>query len=178
MSLRSLDLGDAGVMGEHVPHLQRLRGLEVLRLGGGLGMGEVENLVLGDGVRYAPLTETVTGEEGGEGVKEHNTPLALAVLRCKLRRRINSITPVNPPSTTTNNGLPNLAHLSLVSLSLTSQTKIIESILLSSEHVPKLKVIELSEQAMSWNDGSIAEVVGCVGWQARRDGKRVWIARV
>lgn len=147
-------------------------------------MSDIERLVLGGGLRYLPLTarsvvSTTEPRQAGGIAKEGVETLSLAVSRCKLRRRLNSISPVTstrPTTTSTTAGLSNLKHLNIKSLDLNEQIRIVESVLLSEE--AGLEVVELSEEAMSWCDGRVGEVVGCVGWQARRDGRRVWVARV
>lgn len=160
-------------------------------MGSVVKVGDLEALVLGTRVEYPASSFPDAGETSeddpmgplGVDVKPKYTPvlgpLGVAIPVCKLRRRINMITPRKNANASASamEGASKLKHLNITSMTMCEQVKVMESVLLSKEAMP-LEVIELAEETMRWQDGLVGSVVEGAGWKGRCVGKRYWIERV
>lgn len=95
-----------------------------------------------------------------------------AIAICKLRKRINSVSFAQTPTTSTH--LKNLKYLDIQDMSISEQRKLFTSLLLSG--YTTLERIRIGE----W--GASDEILGCVcrgvGWRVVSRGRECWVERV
>jgi len=122
---------------------------------------------------FSPSGSGGAGEGEGEGGKQEENPtlktLRNAILSCKLKRRIRSLSP--PPSPV----IKGIKILDLTSLEVAEQVRIQGSVILGRG---SLKMVVLGGDVYDrLDDMGGKRVFGEVGWDLKWDGKRCWIVR-
>ena len=170
-TLRSLNLAGSNISRSHLPYLRdACRQLEELSVGGELTVSDLEDVILGSGYTF----EDMYGEDFSPSAGKYETvmgPMEDAVALCRLKKRLNSVT----PRSQRNRKVPGskLRYLDLSSLARLEQSKIARSVLLGAQSMP-LGIIELS--GICHEDfGSLRRIGGAVGWRAKWVGSRFWI---
>ena len=172
-TLRSLNLAGSNISRSHLPYLRdACRQLEELSVGGELTVSDLEDVILGSGYTF----EDMYGEDFSPSAGKYETvmgPMEDAVALCRLKKRLNSVT----PRSQRNRKVPGskLRYLDLSSLARLEQSKIAKSVLLGAQSMP-LGIIELS--GIYHEDlGTLKKVVGAAGWRCKWIGSRFWIER-
>lgn len=185
--LRILDLSGHNMETSHLSQIKKLadQELQIVRLGRGLSMDDIEGLFWDakdlEGVDKLPVSSDYfspsgsggAGEGEGEGGKQEENPtlktLRNAILSCKLKRRIRSLSP--PPSPV----IKGIKILDLTSLEVAEQVRIQGSVILGRG---SLKMVVLGGDVYDrLDDMGGKRVFGEVGWDLKWDGKRCWIVR-
>jgi hypothetical protein len=172
-TLRSLNLAGSNISRSHLPYLRdACRQLEELSVGGELTVSDLEEVVLGGGYTF----EDLYGEDFLPSTGKYETimgPMKDTVALCKLKKRLNSITPRSQRDRTVPGS--SVRYLDLSSITRLEQGKIAKSVLLSPQSLP-LEIIELSSICHE-DFGSLRKIVGAVGWRTKWVGSRFWIER-
>ena len=177
-TLRSLNLAGSPMLGLHVAYLKPLsQNLEELIIGSHLRMRDLEDMILGERFEFAVEEDSeLEGEGAGEGGVESKyrsvmQPMEGAVVICKLRQRLGSVTPLQNPDSGSN--ASTLRHLDISSMEVPEQAKIGMSVLLGKES--GLEIIEVEE--VVGRIGGLKELCRAVGWRVRCVGRRCWIEK-